>query len=35
VSIIYPGWYTAQLDGPFVVFVIGMHINRLRAVRQW
>lgn len=34
-SIIYPGRYTAQLDGPFVVFVIGMRINRLRAVRQW
>ena len=26
---------TADIEGEFVVFLIGMHINRLRAVRQW
>ncbi len=26
---------SADTDGDFVVFVIGMHVNRLRDVRQW
>lgn len=30
-----PGRYTAQLEGPFVVFIIGMRINRLFALRRW
>ncbi|GAA3400347.1 DUF4188 domain-containing protein [Paenibacillus hodogayensis] len=34
-SKVMPGRYTAQLDGPFVVFVIGMRINRLWAVHKW
>ena len=34
-SQVFPGRYTAQIDGPFVVFIIGMRVNRLRAVRQW
>ena len=34
-SAIFPGRFTAQIDGSFVVFLIGMRINRLRAVRQW
>jgi|SRR5579859_3766445 len=29
------GRYTAQIEGPFVVFIIGMRVNRLRAVRKW
>ena len=29
------GRYTAQADEPFVVFLIGMRINHLRAVRKW
>ena len=29
------GRFTAQLDEPVVVFVIGMRINKLRAVRTW
>jgi hypothetical protein len=29
------GRYTAQTDEPLVVFLIGMRINRLRAVRKW
>lgn len=33
-SIVYPGRYTAQLDGSFVVFIIGMRVNRLRAVHD-
>lgn len=32
---VLPGRYSAQIDGPFVVFLIGMRINRLRAVRKW
>lgn len=30
-----PGRYTAQIDGDFVVFVIGMRINKLWKVHQW
>jgi hypothetical protein len=30
-----PGRFTAQTDQPFVVFLIGMRINQLRAVRKW
>lgn len=29
------GRMTAQVDEPFVVFVIGMRINRYRAVHRW
>ena len=32
---IFPGRYTALTDEPFVVFIIGMRINRLLAVRRW
>jgi hypothetical protein len=32
---VFRGRYTAQLDGPFVVFVIGMRVNRLWAVHKW
>lgn len=32
---IIPGRYTAKTDESFVVFLIGMRINRLRALRQW
>lgn len=32
---IFPGRYTAQSDGPFVVFLIGMRVNRLFALRRW
>jgi hypothetical protein len=32
---IYPGRYTAQSSEPFVVFLIGMRINRLLAVPSW
>ncbi|MEN9937110.1 MAG: hypothetical protein RLZZ387_3689 [Chloroflexota bacterium] len=27
--------YTAQTDGPFVVFLIGVRFNRLRAMCRW
>ena len=30
-----PGRYTAQSDQPFVVFLIGMRINKLFAFRKW
>lgn len=32
---VIPGRYTAQTDEPFVMFLIGMRINKLLAVRQW
>ena len=32
---IFPGRYTALTDEPFVVFIIGMCVNRLLAVRRW
>ncbi len=32
---VFPGRYTAQLDGEFVVFLIGMRINRPLKVRSW
>lgn len=32
---IFRGRYTAQIDGPFVVFVIGMRVNRLLALHKW
>ncbi len=32
---IIPGRVTAQIDEPFVVFLIGMRINRVLAVRKW
>lgn len=32
---ILSGRYTAQSDEPFVVFLIGMRINKLWAMRRW
>jgi hypothetical protein len=32
---IVPGRFTAHVEEPVVVFLIGMRINRLRAVRKW
>ena len=32
---VFPGRYTAQIDGDFVVFLIGMRFNRMRDVRRW
>ena len=32
---IFPGRYTAQIEGAFVVFLIGMRVNRIFAVRKW
>jgi hypothetical protein len=34
-SLLFRGRYTAQVDGPFVVFIIGMRVNRLWAVHRW
>lgn len=33
-SKIFAGRFTAQMEGPFVVFIIGMRINRLLAVNK-
>ena len=32
---IFPGRYAAQVEGDFVVFVIGMRINKLLLVHKW
>jgi len=32
---VVPGRFTARRDEPFVVFLIGMRVNRPLAVRQW
>jgi len=32
---IYLGRYTATADQPLVVFLVGMRINRLRAILKW
>jgi hypothetical protein len=32
---IMPGRYTADIEGPFVVFIIGMRVNRFFAFRKW
>lgn len=34
-SKVFPGRYTAEIDKPFIVFLIGMRVNRLLAVRKW
>lgn len=34
-SAIFDGRYSAQIDKPVVMFVIGMRINRLRDVGRW
>jgi hypothetical protein len=34
-SQIFPGRYTAQHDGPLVVFLIGMRVNVLWKVAKW
>jgi hypothetical protein len=35
VTTIFNGRFTADVQGDFVVFLIGMRINRLRQVRKW
>ena len=32
---VMPGHYTAQIDDPFVVFLIGMRINKWLAFSRW
>ena len=32
---IHAGRFTTHIDGPFVVFLIGLRINRLLAVNKW
>jgi hypothetical protein len=32
---VFPGRYTAVTDEPFVVFIIGMRVNRWWALRKW
>ncbi|MBI1281696.1 MAG: DUF4188 domain-containing protein [Anaerolineaceae bacterium] len=34
-SQVIPGRFTAQIDEPFVVFLIGMRVNKLLAVQKW
>lgn len=32
---IFPGRYTAEMEGDFVVFIIGVRINRIWAIHKW
>jgi hypothetical protein len=32
---VFPGRFTAQIDGPFVVFAIGMRVNKIFAFHKW
>ncbi|OAB36682.1 transcriptional regulator [Paenibacillus macquariensis subsp. defensor] len=32
---VIPGRFAAEMEGPFVVFIIGMRINRLFAFHKW
>jgi hypothetical protein len=32
---VHPGRYTAELDGEFAVFIIGMRVNKLWKVHRW
>lgn len=32
---IFPGRYAARIEGPFVVFLIGMRVNRLLKFGKW
>ena len=34
-SIVVPGRYTAHIEEPFVVFLIGMRVNRFRSFGKW
>lgn len=34
-SAVIPGRFTAATDGPFVVFLIGMRVNRFTEFRKW
>lgn len=34
-SAVFPGRFTAKADGDFVVFLIGMRINRFWALHKW
>jgi hypothetical protein len=34
-SRVFAGRYTAQIDGPFVVFLIGMRVNKLWKIGKW
>jgi len=32
---VIPGRFTAAVEGPFVVFIIGFRVNRFFAFRKW
>ena len=32
---VYPGRYTAQIEGPFVVFLLGMRVNKFWQFGKW
>ena len=34
-SAVMPGRFTAQIEDPFVVFLIGMRVNRFASFRKW
>jgi len=34
-SKVIPGRFTADIEGPFVVFIIGMRVNKFFAFHKW
>lgn len=34
-SSIFSGRYTSSIDGEFIVFIIGMRVNRMFAIHKW
>lgn len=34
-STVFPGRFTAQIEGDFVLFLIGMRVNHIFAVNKW
>ncbi|NHN29069.1 DUF4188 domain-containing protein [Paenibacillus agricola] len=32
---VIPGRYTAEMEGSFVVFIIGMRVNKIWAIHKW
>jgi hypothetical protein len=34
-SRVFPGRYAARMEGPFVIFIIGLRVNRLLALSKW
>lgn len=34
-AMVHSGRYTAHIEGPFVIFIIGVRINKIAAIHKW